>query len=97
VFHATISPQDNLESNREQWLTKCRQFHLVSQIRGYPIFFTIMVSYGVNFDNIFVFRMELNSQSTDAENLVYFESLKRCAYLSLLNGQMGYILLPSIN
>jgi hypothetical protein len=56
-----------------------------------------MVSYGVNFDNIFVFRMELNSQSTDAENLVYFESLKRCAYLSLLNGQMGYILLPSIN
>jgi len=28
--------------------------------------------------------MVLNSHSTDAENLVYFESLKRCVYLSFL-------------
>lgn len=40
---------------------------------------------GSTFEHTFsYFRMVLNSHSTDAENLVYFESLKRCVYLSFL-------------
>jgi hypothetical protein len=73
-------------------MNKCSLFHQVSQIRCYPISSPHDSRYGVNCDNFLYFGTVLNSHTTDGENLVTFESLKRCAYLSFLDQSDIYYL-----